>query len=113
MMRQYGLSDEDCSREISDAHVDEISRHYCEKWRSLYPHLHLNKIIVTDMERGHSTEEARRSGFILKWKAMKGSEATYRMLVCALLKIQERQDAEGVCKLLASTGDHNYKACQC
>ncbi len=34
---------------------------------------------------------------------MKGSEATYRKLVYALLKTSSRQDAEGVCKLLAES----------
>ena len=100
-MTQYGLSEKDGDRKVSDVHVDEISRLYCKKWRSLYPHLELDEIVVADTERDHGAEDERRKGFLTKWRETKGSKATYKMLVHALLRINQRLDAENICKLLA------------
>ena len=109
-MRTCGLSEKDWNRTVSDVHADEISRHYCKKWRSLYPHLELQKIVVTDAEIDYNTEEARRHDFITKWRDIKGSEATYKKLVCGLLKIDQKLDAENICRLLAKCNSPSQNA---
>ncbi len=50
-MKQFGLSEEHYNQKVSDTHVDMISRSYCDKWRSLYSHFELEKIVVSDAER--------------------------------------------------------------
>lgn len=100
-MTQFSLSDRDWDKKISDVHADKISRLYCEKWRSLYPYLKLDKIVVADTERNYGAEGERRKCFITNWRKTKGSKATYKVLVYALLTIDQRLDAENICRLLA------------
>ena len=97
---RFNLAQEDYNLQISDRHIGDISRLYCRKWKSLPPHLELRSIVMEDIDCGAGSEEDKRHSFLLKWKQMKGSEATYRILIMALLEIGCRQDAENVCKLL-------------
>ena len=107
------LADQDLDKEISDLHLDEIVRKSCTLWKSLPSRLGLHSIIVKDIEKDFPRELDRRREFFQQWKQIKGSEATYRSLVKALLDIDQRHDAEYVCKLLSpvdhpdtSTGTH-------
>ena len=101
LMRLYELNEGDCSKPISGNHLDEISRTLCGGWRSLPTHLGMPEIAVKDLERDFKIENERRNGFFFQWKEMQGSAATYKKLIIALLDIKCREDAEGVCKLLA------------
>ena len=102
-MEKHGLSEEDWSLKVSDIHVGDISRFHYEKWRDLYPHLDLAKIVVTDASRNYGSESERRSAFFNEWKEQQASDATYRKLVYALLQIGAKQDAVSVCELLAES----------
>jgi len=59
-------------------------------------------IVVRDIIRSFQDEEERRHNFLLKWREEKGSSATYKALIDALLAIGCRDDAEEVLRLLAS-----------
>lgn len=96
---------EQCNEPISSLHLNEIALSYCAKWRFLPPPLGLEYIAAQDIDRGTGNEEDKRLAFFLKWKHAKGPKATYRRLIEALLAIKCRADAEGVCKLLASSKD--------
>ena len=101
-MTQYGLSEEDCNKVISDIHMDKISRLYCKHcWRSIPPYLELHEIIVYDIQHSYKTEEEQRKQFFTKWKEIKGNKATYKTLLHALLQIRKTPDAENICRLLA------------
>lgn len=102
LLRHYKLTEGDCTASVSDKHLGEIS---CKNWRLLPPYLTLTtsettEVVVSDLERDYKTEEERRTGFFRKWKMRKGFEATYIALINALLEINCREDAEGVCKLV-------------
>ena len=97
LLQHYQLTEEVCRVGVSDKHIGEIS---CEDWRKLPPCFELETVVVSDLERDFKTEEDRRIGFFRKWKARKGFDATYIVLITALLEINCRKDAEGVCKLL-------------
>ena len=101
LMMLYKLKESDCSKPISRYHLDEISLTLCGGWRSLPTHLGMPEIVIKDLERDFKVENERRNGFFFKWKGMQGSAATYKKLIIALLDIKCREDAEGVCKLLA------------
>ena len=103
LVANYTLTEECCSRQISEVHIDDISRCICRKWRSLVPQLKLKGIVISDIEHETGVEEERRSKFLSLWKKQKGSEATYRWLIHALLEIDCRSDAEYVCKLLKTS----------
>lgn len=103
LIKEYHLSKEKCHQQISDIDIDEISRSYCGKWRSLPSHLEMATIDADDVDRGPGNEEEKRRNFLLKWKHTKGSAATYVKLISALHEIRCRNDAEGVSKLIPST----------
>ena len=87
LMKHYGLSEDDCIKEVSDWHTQQIS---CEHWRKLPSCLGLETTTVSDLERDFKTEEERRIGLLKKWKKMKGFDATYKVLIKALLDIESR-----------------------
>ena len=96
----YKLSAGVCREQVSDVHLEQISRSHCKDWRKLPPHLELEAIIVSDIGRMQVGEGEKRQEFFSSWKIRKGSGATYECLIRALLKIECRQDAESICKLL-------------
>ena len=101
LLKHYNVPEEKCSQQISDSHIEEISRCGCKDWKSLSPHLEMENIVVEDIIRNSRlSEREKRHEFFLQWKDIKGSEATYQRLISALLKIKRRNDAELVCKLL-------------
>ena len=100
LLQKYNLEDKDCRVEITDCHLQEISSNLCEDWRSLPAYLEMEVIVVSDIDRKQVDESEKRHDFLLKWKNVKGSEATYKKLVAALLARKCRGDAEKVCRLL-------------
>ena len=102
LIARYHLTEEDVSKQITDEHIEVISRSTCRKWRSLYAHLDLSSIAVDDVDHLPVDEDQKRFKFLTSLKEKKGSEATYKKLICALLTTECREDAECVCKLLKS-----------
>ena len=96
----YHLTEEDVDKQITDKHIEVISRFRCRKWRFLYAHLDLASIGVEDIDHMQVDEDQKRSLFFTNWKEKKGSEATYKRLISALLTMECREDAESVCDLL-------------
>ena len=109
LLKLYELKEEDCNQQISSLHLNEISLNYCQKWRFLPARLNLKDIVADDISRGLGNEEDKRHAFFLKWKQVKGSDATYRRLIGALLEIKCRQDAEAVCRLLQESKSATLK----
>ena len=103
LLEQYELTEDDCNQKISDYHCSEISRTLCGGWRGLPSHLGVPQIYVHDINRNSTEESERRSNFFFGWKELKGSAATYKALIAALLDIDCREDAEGVCRFLKKT----------
>lgn len=100
LVERYQLQEEDLNSQITDKHLDKISHSHCSQWRRLPPYLGMESIVRDDVNRlSASEEEEKRCAFFLKWKDMKGSEATYQRLISALLEMECTNDAEKVCKL--------------
>ena len=108
LLEQFSLQEEDCNKEVSAAHVEDVSRRACSKWRSLPAPLEMEEIVVNDVDRERQQEQERRQLFLDKWKDLKGSKATYKKLISALLATERRKDAEYVCQLLC--GSENEKS---
>ena len=98
---KYGLSEKDWDKIVSDIHIHEISRLFHGEWRTLYFYLELNEIVVADTERNYGLEADRKTGFLFKWKEIKGDKATYKELIHAQLRINNKLNAEIICKVLA------------
>jgi hypothetical protein len=99
LLKHFRLSEEVSSQQVSYIHIYKLQAH-CRKWRLLPPYLGMEDIIAEDIDRGRGTEEEKRIDFLKKWKDVKGSNATFKVLIGALLDIRQRYDAEGVCKIL-------------
>ena len=59
---------------------------------------------MEDIEKSKADEREKRHNFLRQWKRMKGSVATYKNLVSALLEINSIEDAEKVCIILKQSG---------
>lgn len=100
----YSLNEDKYNRKISDKHFDEVSRSHCSRWRSLRARLEMKNIVVDDIDRAPGADEdEKRLSFFSKWKQKRGSKATYKCLISALLEIECVEDAEGVCKMLKNS----------
>ena len=111
VLTKYRLKEEDVKRQITDLHIDEISRSFCKKWRSLPAQFKMEPIVVNDINRKPGDEDEKRRDFLLQWREEKGSRATYKVLISALLNIKCENEAEGVCKLVSSSGIAKYIHC--
>ena len=100
LMSQYRLTERQYSTQVSDIHLEKLSRSGCKQWKSLPAHLELEAIVAEDIDKSQKGEREKRHEFLLTWKEMEGSSATYRQLITALLKIKCRQDAEKLCEML-------------
>ena len=98
----YNLSEDDLNQEISDSHLDQFALKHCACWKLLSPHLDLVNMTINDITLNLTlaTETDKRVEFFRQWKKVKGFEATYKKLVAALLKIDQKHEAGIVCKLL-------------
>ena len=100
ILEHYGVTEADVNKQISDVHLEEISRVACQGWRLLPARLEIEHIEVSNIERDHRLEEEKRLAFLQKWKGQHTFEATYKALMNALISIKHVQDAESVCKTL-------------
>ena len=98
----YELTEAHISKQISDAHLDEVAQ-FCLDWQKLPSHLKMEDRIAADTESDHAKQEERRCEFFRTWKEQNGFDATYKILIRALLEIGCRSDAERVCKLLKAS----------
>ena len=104
---KYHLTEEEVSIKITDRHIVDISISLCTKWKFLPAYLGLAANIAKDIDRKPVNEEEKRLTFLTTWKEKKGSEATYKSLIGALLDIECRDEAGSVCELLKSTPQQN------
>ena len=98
-MEEYPTN-QDCSMQVSDIHLEQLTSAHCGKWRYLPPHLGLDNTTKDDIDRKYGDERERRYNFFMEWKERMGAEATYKALINGLLKIGCRGDAEYVCQLI-------------
>ena len=103
LMNRYGLSEADTSQQASDSNLGLITLSCCEKWKSLPPYLVVENIVATDIDKSQKDPQEKRHDFFCEWKKIKGSSATYKVLITALLKIKCVEDAEKVCKILKNS----------
>ena len=101
LSKKYRLSEAGLNQQVTEQHINDISFSYCKKWRLLPTPFKMEQIVADDINRKCVDEDEKRHDFLLKWTDEKGSMATYKVLICALLKIKCDKEAEGVCKLIS------------
>ena len=106
LLELQGSLGEEAEEQVDERHLSEIS-HRCNcQWKTLHPCLELptDTKDAVEQEIGNldasEDEEGKRLVLLSKWKDAKGSEATYKLLVGALLQAGCKDDAEMVCELI-------------
>lgn len=100
LIRQYQLPDVEYDKAPTKTYLDKISNIPFSQWRLLPPPLEIDSSVVDTIDHDITDERVRRREFFNQWKQSKGSDATYRKLISALLDIGCREEAEKVCRLL-------------
>lgn len=99
-MRSFDLSEKIITTPITEAHYKELSGLSWEV-EELAPHLNIEKSVLKDILRDNAEEQSRKSCLLSKWKENKGTDATYRELIKAMLKAFEDTDVvQHLCKSL-------------
>ena len=104
-----GLAADELSKSC-DSNIIPCLADYFSQWRVIFGSL-LSELDLGDVDRENTTEPEKRIAALRTWKARNGSEATYKILVDALLNRGERSDSENLCKILVdhSMSDKNGK----
>ena len=99
LVQFYELSESDCEREINEVDLADLSFTLGQGWRALP-----SRLGVPSSDHVFQTEQEEKHAFLSQWKDVKGSEATYKVLISALLDINCREEAEGMCRMLNASG---------
>ena len=95
-----GLAADELSKPCDGSIIPSLADCFRE-WRVIFGSL-LSELDLGDVDRENTTEEEKRIAALRKWRERKGHEATYKILVDALLNRGERYQAESLCKTLAN-----------
>lgn len=98
--REYSLSIDDLKRCCRPEHAEEIAKDFSE-WRLASSRLKINPDEVSVIERNDSHDEAvQRKKFLEKWMKNNGDDATYLMLLEALVNNGRMDLVESLLKLI-------------
>ena len=98
---KVGLGAEELSKPCDDR-LFPLLANFVHPWRLVFSSL-LSEVDVDDVaeENQSRSEQEKRVAALRKWKARKGHEATYSVLVKAVLDQGKVDQAELICQLLA------------
>lgn len=65
LIQEHNLTEEDCGKQVTDIHLEDISGSCCDLWRSLPSHLEIENLKVKDIDREHKGENEKRKVFFL------------------------------------------------
>ena len=97
---EIGLAADELSKPCDERIIPSLANCFSQ-WRVIFGSL-LSELDLGDVDRENTTEEEKRIAALRKWRDRKGREATYKILVDALLNRGERHQAESLCKTLAN-----------
>ena len=98
---KVGLGAEELSKPCEDC-LFPLLANFVHPWRLVFSSL-LNEVDLDDVEQEtpSRSEQEKRVAALRKWKARKGREATYGVLLGAILDSGKVDQAELLCQLLA------------
>ena len=101
LLKEVGISPEQLNETCTIDHLLNIAL-FLTSWRTLAPHLQLSSGEVEVVDVDAHGEKERRQMCLKLWKDKFAYRATYRVLVEALMKIGNADQAKEVCRLLES-----------
>ena len=98
---KVGLGTEELSKPCEDC-LFPLLANFVHPWRLVFSSL-LNEVDLDDVDQENQSrsEQEKRAAALRKWKARKGREATYGILLTAILDGGKVDQAELLCRLLA------------
>lgn len=111
LLERCDITDEDCSKEVTEKHLDKICSFLCVNWRQLPSYLEMKANVVTTVDCEQVKEAEKKRMFFLEWCQKKGPDATYKALIIALLEKEHVKDAANVCKLLQKKDQDSSEPC--
>ena len=101
-MTKHQLTDKDISKKVNVSHLEFTSSSCYKQWKSLPPILGLQSNVADNTH----DEKKKCFSFLLGWMTTKGSGATHKQLLTALLRIKCEEGAEMLCtKIKMSVSD--------
>ena len=90
----------DINRECGKDEILSLAS-FCDPWQLVGRHLGLSEPQISAIDGDNRSTDLKRLGALQKWKEMFVFNATYRVLVGALIDCGKAQQAMDVCKYLA------------
>ncbi len=101
LLKRYKLSKKTANMKVRRPPSDDVGDIISvDMWEELLPYLDIPHDVVKWIHPNWTMKQKADYFFYDCWKERKGSGATYRKLVTALLRIQKKATAVRVCKLL-------------
>ena len=97
---RFNLEAKDLDKPCEDRLIPSLAK-FVHPWRMVAQSLGLSEVDVDDIYSENNSGEERRIAALRKWKTRNGQEATYKLLVDALIRVQRVNTAEKLCQLLA------------
>ena len=60
LMSKYTLTERQYNWQVTDTHLEKLSRSCCKEWKSLPPYLKLEGIVAEDIDKSQKGERERR-----------------------------------------------------
>lgn len=100
LAKEAGVSDLDLDKVCS--HVDFLHVYkFIDPWDIIGHHLKLTQSQISALDSDYKTTDHKRLGTLQKWKETFAHQATYRVLIAALLACGKAEQGLEVCKLLS------------
>ena len=97
---KFNLKAKDLDKPCEDRLIPSLAN-FVHPWRVVTAALGLSEVDAGDVDSESNSGEERRIAALRKWKTRNGQQATYKLLVDALIRIQRVDTAEKLCHLLA------------
>ena len=104
LIKEVRISPVLLEQKCSDEHLKAISLFL--DWRRVAPHLGLSKTDIEEIEGDKRTDAEKKLKTLQKWKEKYGYKSTFSNLVQVLMKLDNADHAERVCRLLRSAQIH-------
>ena len=99
LMQDYNLTEDMLKIRCSKEHIYKIEQFI--SWKEVGRHLpKIGSVELSDMDVDSRTEPQRRERLMALWEERNANEATYDVLIDAMIKAQKLDEATEVCKLL-------------
>ena len=89
--------DQECSQKV----LLHLAKH-CVEWQLIGLHLELTDGDIAAVDGDNQTVDKKRVGMLKRWKEQNAFNATYKVLVKALLACGRTSDAVNACKVIVS-----------